>query len=51
MVSPGWVPEGQVEIAIEHHPYDAVVTIHAESIAKNIRLFRHATARFGSTRQ
>jgi hypothetical protein len=44
--SPGWVPEGQVEIAIEHDPYDEVVTIHAESIAKNIHFLRHAAARF-----
>jgi hypothetical protein len=49
--SPGWLPEGQVEIAVERDPYDAVVTIHAESVARNIRLLRAAAARFGSTRE
>jgi hypothetical protein len=37
-----WTPEGWVDIAVEHDPKSLILTLHAESAAKNIQLF-HTT--------
>jgi len=44
-------PEGWLEITVEHEHQNVVLTLHADSIAKNVRLFRHAVAFARATRE
>jgi hypothetical protein len=45
-----WTPEGWVDIAVEHDPKSLILTLHAESAAKNIQLFHTTLAFLGTTR-
>jgi hypothetical protein len=48
--SPRWTPDGWVGIAVERDGKKIVLTLHAESVSKNIRLFRSAAAFLAATR-
>lgn len=45
--SPAWTPEGRLDIAVEREGGNVVLTLSAESVPKNIRLFRSAAALLG----
>ncbi len=45
-----WMPDGWVDIKVEGDTRNIVLTLHAESATKNIRLFRH-TAAFADARE
>jgi hypothetical protein len=47
----GWIPEGWVDIAVERGGKDLVLTLRAESAAKNIRLFQRASAFVSAARE
>jgi len=42
--SPAWTPDGWVDVKVEHEHKSIVLTLHAESAAKNIQLYHRATA-------
>jgi hypothetical protein len=49
--SPIWTPDGWVDIAVERDRRTVVLTVSAESVPKNIRLFRRVAAFARSTRE
>jgi hypothetical protein len=49
--SPAWTPDGWVEIVVERERETVVLTVSAETVPKNIRLFRRLTTFARETRE
>jgi hypothetical protein len=47
--SPSWAPAGWIDITLERENKQLILRLSAESVAKNIRLYRHARALVGAS--